>query len=454
MVSLACNFISPNCAWGSSSCVDAPVADAPPSQDSFAQPRAGHYEADVADEADEGSRPPPVSPHESETISVPRSQPMHGHRSWFRKPPGRRNYDPLTVIPHKLYFACWSWDDKTWELPEDGDGVSYFFPSPAEITYMPFNHDFGPPDLAQISDFCKTLEPLLHRRPRRRVIHVCVQDEVHRTNSIFLLCAAQLILGLAPTAEEAYLPFAFETPPLRYRDASGSQESSFLLSALDALRGLERALDLGWFRLNKFDVHLFRNMAKVENGDMAWLIPGAVLTMAEPSGENAPGRQIMFTQNRPEDLVARFRSCGVKLVVRLSEPSCNSYDPRKFLDHGIEHVDFGYPDGEAPPDGLVEGFLQKMHCTVQQGYAVAVHCKEGRGRSPTLTALYAMRHYGFPAVPFIGWCRLCRPGSILGIQQHFLVDIQMKFLQPRSRAEERWPVEAKNNTTVQPARAG
>jgi cell division cycle 14 len=36
-----------------------------------------------------------------------------------------------------------------------------------------------------------------------------------------------------------------------------------------------------------------------------------------------------------------------------------------------------------------------------------------------------MKHYKFPAAAFIGYIRLCRPGSILGPQQFFLNDAQV-----------------------------
>ena len=35
-----------------------------------------------------------------------------------------------------------------------------------------------------------------------------------------------------------------------------------------------------------------------------------------------------------------------------------------------------------------------------------------------------MKHFGFTALEFIAWARICRPGCVLGPQQQFLVDLQ------------------------------
>lgn len=63
----------------------------------------------------------------------------------------------------------------------------------------------------------------------------------------------------------------------------------------------------------------------------------------------------------------------------------------------------------------------------EQG-ALAIHCKAGLGRTGTLIGLYAMKHYKFPAAAFIGWIRIARPGSILGPQQHYLLEKEAEFL--------------------------
>lgn len=60
--------------------------------------------------------------------------------------------------------------------------------------------------------------------------------------------------------------------------------------------------------------------------------------------------------------------------------------------------------------------------------AMAIHCKAGLGRTGTLIGLYAMKHYKFPAAAFIGWIRIARPGSILGPQQHYLIEKEAEYL--------------------------
>jgi len=65
-----------------------------------------------------------------------------------------------------------------------------------------------------------------------------------------------------------------------------------------------------------------------------------------------------------------------------------------------------------------------LNSSEKEKNAVAVHCKAGLGRTGSLIACYAMKHHRFPADAFIGYIRICRPGSILGPQQQFLNDIQ------------------------------
>jgi cell division cycle 14 len=44
----------------------------------------------------------------------------------------------------------------------------------------------------------------------------------------------------------------------------------------------------------------------------------------------------------------------------------------------------------------------------------------GLGRTGSLIGAYIMKHYKFTAAELIAWTRICRPGSIIGPQQHYL----------------------------------
>jgi hypothetical protein len=129
-----------------------------------------------------------------------------------------------------------------------------------------------------------------------------------------------------------------------------------------------------------------------------------------------------------------LKDLGVSCIVRFNS---KCYDRAVFTMGGIRHVDLYYEDGANPTDAILQAFLQL--CEHEKG-AIAVHCKAGLGRTGTNIAAYMMKHYGYSAREATAWhricrwshccanlsslfhclCANCRPGSIVGPQQHYL----------------------------------
>jgi len=171
---------------------------------------------------------------------------------------------------------------------------------------------------------------------------------------------------------------------------------------------------LKWFDKKTFNLRDYEFYERVENGDLNWIVPGKFIAFSSPSNSRkSPEGYRTFT---PEDYIPIFKKMGVTMVVRLNRPQ---YDKDKFVKAGIKHMDLYFLDGSTPKDSIIKQFLDAVEG--EKG-AIAIHCKAGLGRTGSLIAMYCMRHFRFPASDFIGWIRICRPGSILGPQQQFLCE--------------------------------
>lgn len=228
---------------------------------------------------------------------------------------------------------------------------------------------------------------------------------------------AYMIIYHGMSADTAYLRIETAQPPkfIGFRDAALG-EPTYLLHLHDVLRAVEKAIKLKWFDIATFDADEYELYERVENGDMNWIIPGKILSFCGPHNESRI--EDGYPYHSPETYLDYFRATNITTIVRLN---MRMYDARKFTDAGFEHVDLFFIDGSTPSEKIVENFIRVVD---NAKGAVAVHCKAGLGRTGTLIACWMMKEFGLNAAECMAWLRICRPGSVIGPQQEYLVDMQ------------------------------
>ncbi|KHJ94262.1 dual specificity phosphatase, catalytic domain protein, partial [Oesophagostomum dentatum] len=248
---------------------------------------------------------------------------------------------------------------------------------------------------------------------KRKIVIYTDNDERNRVNGAYIM-GSYLIIYHGITADAAYLRLEGAQPPkfIGFRDAALG-EPTYLLHLHDVLRAVEKALHHKWFDVNTFDAEEYELYERVENGDMNWIIPGKILSFCGPHNESRI--EDGYPYHSPETYFDYFRATNITTIVRLN---MRMYDAKKFTDAGFEHVDLFFIDGSTPSEEIVEKFIRVVD---KAKGAVAVHCKAGLGRTGTLIACWMMKEFGLNAAECMAWLRICRPGSVIGPQQDFLV---------------------------------
>jgi len=325
-------------------------------------------------------------------------------------------------IPDGLYFVTL----KSAVRPKSTPNTHYFTVDD-ELIYENFYADFGPLNLSLLYRYCVKLNKKLksYTLSKKKIVHYTTIDAHKRANAAYLI-ASYAVIYLEKTPEEAYSPLEGGLNPsfVPFRDASFGV-SVYTITILDCLRAVNKAKRAGFFEFDDFDCEEYEHYERVQNGDFNWLIPDKFLAFAGPHPQTKIDNG--YPLHAPESYFPYFRLHNVTTIVRLNK---KIYDAKRFQRNGFDHKELFFTDGSTPTDEILQQFLEI--CEDSKG-AVAVHCKAGLGRTGSLIGCYVMKHWRWTALETIAWLRICRPGSVIGHQQDWMKEQEVRMWEQGDR---------------------
>lgn len=365
------------------------------------------------------------------------------------------------LAPEKLYLVNLAKDVFADVFIDEHDDqkspfIFWGFHDNPQMAYEAFNMDFGPFNLSLTHQFCSQIKLWLDTQERRDpdkyiVVVLDDRDTKRKLNATLLVAIASMVL-LNLTDEEVIQRLNFTMmhkgkigepknelifrERKKFSDVSGNQ-TILNLTLEDCIRAFYAAIRNKFYDYYEFDHTEYQFYETVMTGDHNWIVPGKLLAFAGPTNKPDPGAKT-YAKHPPNFFYHYFKDHNVTTIVRLNDPE---YDSWSFTELGFDHRDLIFPDGYPPTSTVSNKFISIVD---QAKGAVAVHCYAGIGRTGTLIAAYLVARYNFTPQMAIAWTRICRPGSVIGEQQDWL----LRHFEGHVSASPVRPVKSRKRTPV------
>lgn len=112
--------------------------------------------------------------------------------------------------------------------------------------------------------------------------------------------------------------------------------------------------------------------------------------------------------------VSYFRRMGIDVLAVLNfSHECTTENLDSYMTE-LKILNYPFRDASAPSTVFAEEFVKayQQHRSESPKGALAVHCKAGLGRTGAMIGAYAAMVHGWEGGAFLGWARVCRPGSV------------------------------------------
>ncbi|XP_055283694.1 dual specificity protein phosphatase CDC14B [Moschus berezovskii] len=361
--------------------------------------------------------------------------------------------------------------------PKSSSNVHYFSID-NELEYENFYADFGPLNLAMVYRYCCKINKKLKSitMMRKKIIHFTGPDQRKQANAAFLVgcymhyllhkvstkmlesglrAAKGVVVAELPSPKYKFIEFHWRLGYLWIRGSCihgplTTSNTNRLIPCVDNTT-ISSCSKKAWpVLLSRFFLTL---KMKVSLGNSMRSSPSTLRSCLDDKVQNIKCTDAsnedyfhidtsIMVRERPAFMLRRCRLQVVHQSSQIKKPELNRaltaqrllfnafgpiYIRRRSTLYNVRGFNVQMSTGMAVPSPWAQGgspapvAMAGAAWPAETMQEALLYARTGLGRTGTLIACYIMKHYRMTATETIAWVRICRPGSVIGPQQQFLM---------------------------------